>query len=419
MVAVLLFSGGPIFESSIPLSVFGIDRQDSGLPHYRLLVCAGENGPLATTGGLTMTAPHGLEGLARAGTVVVPAWRSAAQTPPPEALAALRKAHAEGARIIGLCTGAFVLAAAGLLDGRPATTHWMYAPTLAKRYPQVQVDPRELFIDEGDVLTSAGTAAGIDLCLHVVRADHGADAAAALARRLVVPLRRSGGQAPYVDRSLPEEIGNDPLAEVVTWALDNLSKQFDVEVLAARAYMSRRTFDRRFRSLTGSAPLQWLISQRVLQAQRLLETTELSVDEVARRCGFRSPVALRGHFRRQLGVSPAVYRSSFRSRRPESAPTTGGTNAPAAGPAPLTGGPTGGPTDPFGAPLPTVPPQGGPGGGRPPARAGGRARQGAGRPAAPADHTSPAEDGRPGPAQALSHPDGATAALRSRSSEHR
>nr|WP_235215519.1 helix-turn-helix domain-containing protein [Phaeacidiphilus oryzae] len=361
-VAVLLFGGGPIFESSIPLSVFGIDRQDAGVPRYRLLVCGGEDGPLATTGGLSMTAPYGLEALSRAGTVVVPAWRSPGQNPPLEALDALRRAHREGARIIGLCTGAFVLAAAGLLDGRPATTHWMYAPTLAKRFPRVLVDPRELFIDDGDVLTSAGTAAGIDLCLHVVRTDHGTEAANALARRLVVPARRSGGQAQYIDRSLPEEIGSDPLAEVVTWALDNLSQQFDVETLAARAYMSRRTFDRRFRSLTGSAPLQWLISQRVLQAQRLLETTDLSVDEVARRCGFRSPVALRGHFRRQLGVSPAVYRTNFRSRHP-AARMTAGASA-------------------------TVPPQGGAGaaargpGGRAP-RAGG----------AGADH-APAEDGR-------------------------
>jgi len=313
---VLLFSGGPIFESSIPLSVFGIDRQDAGVPRYRLLVCAGEQGPLATTGGLSMTAPYGLDALSRAGTIVVPAWRSPGQNPPASALDALRRAHAEGARIIGLCTGAFVLAAAGLLDGRPATTHWMFAPTLAKRFPRVLVDPRELYIDDGDVLTSAGTAAGIDLCLHVVRTDHGTEAANALARRLVVPARRAGGQAQYIDRSLPEEIGSDPLAEVVTWALDNLSQHFDVEALAARAYMSRRTFDRRFRTLTGSAPLQWLISQRVLQAQRLLETTDLSVDEVARHCGFRSPVALRGHFRRQLGVSPAVYRTNFRSRHP-------------------------------------------------------------------------------------------------------
>ncbi|WP_274558876.1 helix-turn-helix domain-containing protein [Streptomyces spiramyceticus] len=317
IVAVLLFSGGPIFESSIPLSVFGIDRQDAGVPRYRLLVCAGEDGPLRTTGGLELTAPYGLEAMSRAGTVVVPAWRSIT-SPPPEALDALRRAHEEGARIVGLCTGAFVLAAAGLLDGRPATTHWMYAPTLAKRYPSVHVDPRELFVDDGDVLTSAGTAAGIDLCLHIVRTDHGTEAAGALARRLVVPPRRSGGQERYLDRSLPEEIGADPLAEVVAWALEHLHEQFDVETLAARAYMSRRTFDRRFRSLTGSAPLQWLITQRVLQAQRLLETSDYSVDEVAGRCGFRSPVALRGHFRRQLGSSPAAYRAAYRARRPQS-----------------------------------------------------------------------------------------------------
>jgi transcriptional regulator GlxA family with amidase domain len=436
IVAVLLFSGGPIFESSIPISVFGVDRQDAGVPRYRLLVCAGEEGPLATTGGLTMSAPYGLDALARAGTVVVPAWRSAAQLPPPEALAALRKAHHEGARIIGLCTGAFVLAAAGLLDGRPATTHWMYAPTLAKRYPQVQVDPRELFIDDNDVLTSAGTAAGIDLCLHVVRTDHGAEAAAALARRLVVPARRTGGQAQYIDRSLPEEIGNDPLAEVVTWALDNLSQQFDVEALAARAYMSRRTFDRRFRSLTGSAPLQWLISQRVLQAQRLLETTEASVDEVARRCGFRSPVALRGHFRRQLGVSPAVYRSTFRSRRPLAA-GPGGIAAPGL-PVPLSGTGAGAGDDGFGLTASgllggTIPTQQGPADGRGEAgrfpRPQTRARQG-GRPD-PADHAatedSRTEGGargrREGPAEprvglpARGHPDAAWAAVQRHVSE--
>ncbi|CQR63906.1 helix-turn-helix domain-containing protein [Streptomyces leeuwenhoekii] len=348
IVAVLLFSGGPIFESSIPLSVFGVDRQDAGVPRYRLLVCAGEEGPLRTTGGLELTAPHGLEAISRAGTVVVPAWRSITSPPPQEALDALRRAHEEGARIVGLCTGAFVLAAAGLLDGRPATTHWMYAPTLAKRYPSVHVDPRELFVDDGDVLTSAGTAAGIDLCLHIVRTDHGSEAAGALARRLVVPPRRSGGQERYLDRSLPEEIGADPLAEVVAWALEHLHEQFDVETLAARAYMSRRTFDRRFRSLTGSAPLQWLITQRVLQAQRLLETSDYSVDEVAGRCGFRSPVALRGHFRRQLGSSPAAYRAAYRARRPQgdrqgdgeggaataSAATAAGGQTPSAGPPP-------------------------------------------------------------------------------------
>ncbi|GDY83443.1 hypothetical protein SAVCW2_26420 [Streptomyces avermitilis] len=208
IVAVLLFSGGPIFESSIPLSVFGIDRQDAGVPRYRLLVAAGEEGPLRTTGGLELTAPHGLEAISRAGTVVVPAWRSITSPPPEEALDALRRAHEEGARIVGLCTGAFVLAAAGLLDGRPATTHWMYAPTLAKRYPSVHVDPRELFVDDGDVLTSAGTAAGIDLCLHIVRTDHGNEAAGALARRLVVPRAGAAGRSAtsiglYPRRSAP------------------------------------------------------------------------------------------------------------------------------------------------------------------------------------------------------------------------
>ena len=208
IVAVLLFSGGPIFESSIPLSVFGIDRQDAGVPRYRLLVCGGEEGPLRTTGGLELSAPYGLEAISRAGTVVVPAWRSITSPPPAEALDALRRAHEEGARIVGLCTGAFVLAAAGLLDGRPATTHWMYAPTLAKRYPSVHVDPRELFVDDGDVLTSAGTAAGIDLCLHIVRTDHGTEAAG----RAGPPARRTAA-AQWRSGALPRQVftGGDRL----------------------------------------------------------------------------------------------------------------------------------------------------------------------------------------------------------------
>ena len=189
----LLFSGGPIFESSIPLSVFGIDRQDAGVPRYRLLVCARRGrarcGPPA---GSNSPRPTAWRRSSRAGTVVVPAWRSITSPPPPDALDALRRAHEEGARIVGLCTGAFVLAAAGLLDGRPATTHWMYAPTLAKRYPSVHVDPRELFVDDGDVLTSAGTAAGIDLCLHIVRTDHGSGGG----RRAGPPARRAAAPQP-------------------------------------------------------------------------------------------------------------------------------------------------------------------------------------------------------------------------------
>lgn len=317
VVAVLLFSGGPLLESSLPLSVFGTDRQDAGIPRYRLLVAAGEGGTLRTTGGIELTAPYGLDALARAGTVVVPAWRSLTSSPPQDALDALRRAHEEGARIVGLSTGAFVLAAAGLLDGRPATTHWMYAPTLAKRYPLVQVETREAFVDDGDVLTSAGTAADIDLCLHLVRSDHGDEAAQALARRLGVAPRHSGSQKRHPYQSLPQEMDTDPLSEVITWALEHLHEQFDVETLAARAYLSRRTFDRRFRSRTGSAPLQWLTTQRVIQAQRLLETSDYSVEEVADRCGFRSAVSLRSHFRRQLGSSPAAYRAAYRARRPQ------------------------------------------------------------------------------------------------------
>lgn len=312
-VAVLLFSHGPIFESAIPISVFGVDRRDAGVPHYRILVCGGEPGQLLSTAGVRLSTPYGLDALDRAGTVIVPTWRSPSAMPPEPALASLRRAHEEGARIVGLCAGAFVLAAAGLLEGRPATTHWMYAPALAKRYPQVRVDPRVLYIDDGDLMTSAGAAAGIDLCLHLVRADHGPRVANALARRLVVPANRPGGQAQYIDHSLPDEVNGDPLAEVLSWALDHVAEDLDVDMLADRAFMSRRTFDRHFRALTGSAPFQWLLTQRVLHAQRLLETTELTMDEVAQRSGFRSPVALRGHFRRLLGISPGTYRAGFHS----------------------------------------------------------------------------------------------------------
>ena len=311
-VAVLLFDDSAIFETSIPISVFGVDRREAGVPRYRLLVCAAEKGPLTSTGGLSLETPDQLEDVDRAGTIVVPTWRSPGETPPEDALRALRRAHREGARIVGLCVGSFVLAAAGLLDGRPATTHWLYAPTLAKRYPRVRVDPRVLYIDDGDILTSGGMAAGLDLCLHIVRQDHGASVANAVARRLVIPPHRTGGQAQYIDyHPMPKRVAGDPLAEVITWAIEHLGENFDVEALAARAYMSRRTFDRHFRALTGYAPLQWLLAQRVLRAQRLLETTELSIDQVAQRSGFRSSVALRGHFRRLLGTSPAAYRESF------------------------------------------------------------------------------------------------------------
>ena len=303
IVAVLLFSGGPIFESSIPLSVFGIDRQDAGVPRYRLLACAGEEGPLRTTGGLELTAPNGLEAIARAGTVVVPAWRSITAPPPEEALDALRRAHEEGARIVGLCTVRSSSRRRACWTAGPrrhtGCTHrrWPSAIRRSTSTPRTLRGRRRR--------TDIGGHGGRTSTCPAHRADgprqRGGRSAGPPTRG---PPRRSGGQERYLDRSLPEEIGADPLAEVVAWALEHLHEQFDVETLAARAYMSRRTFDRRFRSLTGSAPLQWLITQRVLQAQRLLETSDYSVDEVAGRCGFRSPVALRGHFRRPAGLVP-------------------------------------------------------------------------------------------------------------------
>lgn len=312
-VAVVLFRDTPMFEDSIPITVFGVDRRGVGLPYYRLLVCSGEPGPLGTTGGVRLTTLYGLAAADSAGTVIVPAWRSPSERPPEAALTALRRAYREGARVVGLDSGTFALAAAGLLDGRPATTHWMYAAALARHYPRVKVNPRELYIDDGSVLTSGGSAAALDLCLHIVRSDHGVEAATGLARRLVFPPARGGGQTPYFDRELPAEVLDDPLAEVMSWALEHLTDTFDVDKLAARASLSRRSFDRRFRALTGSAPLQWLNTQRVLYAQRILESTDLPVDEVAQRSGFGSTVAMRGHFRRLLGTSPTAYRDSYRS----------------------------------------------------------------------------------------------------------
>lgn len=310
-VAVVLFDRAPLFETSVPLGVFGVDRTDTGAPAFRVLAVAGEPGPLRSTAGVELTAPHTLRALARADIVVVPTWRDPAGDPPEPVLAALRRAHARGALVVGLCLGAFVLAAAGLLDGRRVATHWRWADLLAQRYPQVEVDPDVLYVDDGDVVTSAGTAAGLDACLHVVRREFGADAAAAIARRMVVPPHRTGGQAQYVEHPVPADVEGDRFAEVLAYAAAHLDEDLDVDELAARALTSRRTFDRRFREATGSSPLQWLLAQRVLRAQELLETTDLPVDEVARRCGFASAVALRPHFRRAVGVAPREYRAAF------------------------------------------------------------------------------------------------------------
>jgi transcriptional regulator GlxA family with amidase domain len=248
--------------------------------------------------------------LSRADTIIVPPLGD--DPDPPEALLeALRNAHRRGKRLVSLCTGALVLAAAGLLDGRTATTHWMHADHLARRYPQVNVDPAVLYVEDGNIFTSAGTAAAIDLCLYLVHLDFGAEIANALARRMVVSPHRDGGQAQYIEMPLAHPETPDRFSQVLEWAQGHLGEELSVERLSHQATMSPRSFARRFHATTGTTPYRWVLRQRVLLAQRLLETTDLPVDLIADRCGM-GPPALREHFRRNLGTSPMLYRRTFR-----------------------------------------------------------------------------------------------------------
>jgi transcriptional regulator GlxA family with amidase domain len=314
-VATVICHGVAPFEMAVPCEVFGIDRSELGVPWYRHMICAAEDVPIRSSQGFTIDTPHGLDEAVKADTVVVPAWGAAQfdREPPPALLDALHTARRRGARILSVCTGAFILAAAGLLDGRRATTHWMYAETLAARYPEIDVDPDVLYVDDGDVMTSAGTAAGIDLCLHVVRLDFGAEIANAVARRMVVPPHREGGQAQFVEAPMSAgDPGSDRFATTLEYMLEHLDEPLSVEVMADRAAMSPRTFARRFRATTGTTPGQWLVRQRVLLAQRLLETTDDPVELIALRCGFGTAAGLRLHFRRVLDTSPLVYRRTFR-----------------------------------------------------------------------------------------------------------
>jgi transcriptional regulator GlxA family with amidase domain len=316
-IAVVAVDRMPLFHLSVACEVFGVDRSDMGLPRHEVLVVAGEADPLLSNEGVTLQTPYGLDALADADVIVVPWWRHYDdEQPPGPLLDALRRAHSGGARVAGLCGGAFVLAAAGLLDGRRATSHWMYTDKLARLYPMIRVEPKVLYVDEGDVLTSAGTAAGIDLCLHLLRTLDGAEVANKVARRMVVPPHRAGGQAQFIDLPLPEVSEDDRLARATRWALENLDRPITVDDLADHAFMSRRTLTRQFRSRMGSSPLQWLLQQRTLLAQRLLETTDLPVETVAHRSGFGSAVTLRAHFQRSLGTSPRDYRVTFSQELP-------------------------------------------------------------------------------------------------------
>ena len=311
-VAVPVADGVAAFELGVMCEVFGIDRSAQGLPRFDFAVCAVEEPPLRTTSGFLIDTPHRLDRLAQADLIAVPAWRADDRGVPEPLLQALRDAVDRGARVMSVCSGAFVLAAAGLLNGRRAATHWMYADQLAAAYPEVRVDRNVLYVDEGQVLTSAGTAAGIDLCLHIVRQELGAKVANAIARRMVVPPHRDGGQAQYVEAPMPDPRRSDELGDVLTWALGHLADPLTVESLAARALMSPRTFARRFRALTGTTPHHWVLGQRVLLAQRLLEEGTASVEEVARVSGFGTAATLRLQFTRWRGTSPQGYRRAFR-----------------------------------------------------------------------------------------------------------
>jgi transcriptional regulator GlxA family with amidase domain len=308
---VVLFDGASFGIMSFAFGVFDLAVHYGAMPDLDVRVVAGEPGATLTGGGLSCAVPYDLAAIEGADLVIVPNWRSATETPPAPMLAALRAAHARGARVAGLCSGAFVLAAAGLLDDRPATTHWAMAPVLAELYPKVLMQESVLFVDDGDVLTAGGGAAGMDLGLHLIRVLRGAEVANNLARSMVVPPHRAGGQAQYIESPVPEPDLADPVGEAMSWALTQLDQLLPVDALARRANMSRRNFDRRFRELTGATPANWLTHQRVIHAQRLLERTDMPVDVVARQCGFSSGAALRPHFRRLVGVVPAVYRETF------------------------------------------------------------------------------------------------------------
>ena len=316
-VAALAFPGLAPFELGVVAEVFALARPELDVPWwYSFAVCAERPGAMPAVGGFEVVAHHGLRALARADTVVIPGSEDVHGDPSPELVAALRRARSRGARIVSICSGAFTLAAAGLLDGREAATHWRYAPLLASRYPDVRVNAETLYVDHGDVLTSAGTAAGIDLCLHIVRCDHGADVANRVARRMVVPAHRPGGQAQFIEALVPRRVDDDPVAAVVEWAREQLAEPLAVADMARRAHLSPRQLTRRFRSATGTSPGDWLLAQRLQASLPLLETSDEGIEEIGRRVGFATPAAFRRHFGRHIGVSPAAYRRGFRAEQP-------------------------------------------------------------------------------------------------------
>lgn len=306
-IAVIAFDGITPFHLSVPGLVF----RDRAV--FDLKVCSGDPSPLRTSAGFDIAISHSLRAVSSADIVIMPSWHDDCRPAPSALLGTLRRASQRGARIVGLCLGAFPLAEAGLLNGRAATTHWAFADALAERYPDVTVDSEVLYVDEGDVLTSAGVAAGLDCCLYLLSQLCGAEVTNHVARQLVVAPHRQGGQAQFIERPLPLSRSDYRFADVMDWVSHHLQEQHSIDALAARAAMSRRHFTRHFRLATGSSFKQWLLSQRLTQAQRLLERSDASIEMVAQQAGFGSALSLRQHFRSTLRTSPSEYRRQFRA----------------------------------------------------------------------------------------------------------
>ena len=318
-VAVIAFDGMTPFHLSVPCLVFGAQTDEADLPPFQVRVCAADPAPLRTAAGFSITPECGLEGLEGADIVIMPAWHDDCRDAAPSLVAALQAASGRGARMVGLCLGAFPLAQAGLLDGKRAATHWGMAQQLADRYPRVRVDREVLYVDDGAVLTSAGVAAGLDCCLYLLRQLAGAEVANRVARRLLVAPHRQGGQAQFIERPLPVSGSEGRFADVLAHVGAHLHAVHSIDALAQRAAMSRRNFTRHFRQATGTSFKQWLLAQRLAHAQGMLEKSDLAIDMVAQAAGFGSALSLRQHFRASLRTSPSAYRKQFRQQGPRAA----------------------------------------------------------------------------------------------------
>jgi len=310
LVAILAYDGLCTFEFGIAVEIFGLTRPEFDFPWYQHQIVAVDDGPMRAMGGIQVLADGGMPLLETARTIIVPGWRDR-QAPVPEALlVALRQAHARGARLLSICSGVFVLAATGLLDGHRATTHWRYTAELAERFPNILVDPDVLYVDSGQLITSAGSAAGIDACLHLVARDFGTQVANSVARRLVMSPQRTGGQAQFIPAPVSASPRSD-LSRVMQWARERLHQPLEVRDLASEAAMSERTFLRRFTEASGLSPKTWLQHQRLARARELLESTNANTEQIAERCGYRSVESFRVAFRSVVGVPPSVYRERF------------------------------------------------------------------------------------------------------------